>query len=83
MKRTPKKRPEAQPEAREDKKERYTLNLPASLIEQARNASWHTRKPLTQIAEDGLRRELQRLEKENGGPFPRRTSSLPVGRPLT
>jgi hypothetical protein len=69
-----------QPPAR---KERYTLNLPADLIELAKNAAWFTRRPLTMIAEDGIRAELARLEKEHGKPFPTRTGNLSPGRPLS
>jgi hypothetical protein len=72
--------PAAQPRV---KKERYTLNLPEDLIEQAKNAAWATRRPLTIIAEEGLRRELARLEKERGEPFPPRPGNLPAGRPLS
>jgi hypothetical protein len=74
----------APPEAEQNvRKERYTLNLPADLIEAAKNAAWFVRRPLTTIAENGIRAELARLEKENGKPFPTRPGNLTPGRPLS
>lgn len=79
----PKAVPTAQAEQPSSSRTRYTLNLPEDLIERAKNASWAVRRPLTAIAEHGLRAELAKLEKENGGPFPPRPGNLPAGRPLS
>jgi hypothetical protein len=70
-------------------KVRATLYLPLDVLEEARNAAVHlagypVRLTLTKLAEDALRRELQRLQdRYNGGrAFPRRSEELRGGRPI-
>ncbi|MEX0936559.1 MAG: hypothetical protein WDZ59_01775 [Pirellulales bacterium] len=70
-------------------KVRATLYLPLDVLEEARNAAVHlagypVRLTLTKLAEDAMRRELQRLaDRYNGGrAFPRRSEELRGGRPI-
>jgi hypothetical protein len=66
---------------------RRTFELPVGLIEQVRDAAWALSGPphqltLNQLAADGLRREIRRLEREHndGLPFPPRSGALRPGR---
>lgn len=73
----------------ETPKVRATLYLSAGVLDEARDAAVHlagypARLTLTKLAEDALRKELQRLKDEfNGGKnFPRRSEDLRGGRPI-
>jgi hypothetical protein len=75
--------------ASEPPKVRATLYLSAEVLDAARNAAVHlagypARMTLTKLAEEALRRELDRLkERYNGGQdFPDRTEDLRGGRPI-
>ncbi len=75
--------------ASEPPKVRATLYLSAEVLNEARNAAVHlagypARMTLTKLAEEALRRELERLqERYNGGqPFPDRGEDLRGGRPI-
>ena len=68
---------------------RATLYLSAEILEQARNATVHlagfpARLSLTKLAEEALRRELERLKQlyNDGQDFPARTEDLKGGRPI-
>jgi hypothetical protein len=70
-------------------KVRATLYLPASLLEEARDAAvylagYPVRLTLTKLAEDALRAELRRLKNAHnaGQDFPPRTEDLKGGRPI-
>ena len=70
-------------------KVRATLYLSAEVLDEARNAAVHlagypARMTLTKLAEDALRRELDRLKDHyNGGQdFPDRAEDLRGGRPI-
>jgi hypothetical protein len=70
-------------------KVRATLYLPYELLDEARNAVVHLSGPparltLTKLAEQALRRELQRLKDgyTQGQPFPARDEELKGGRPI-
>lgn len=65
-------------------KARYTLHLPVDLMERVKNcAFWASpRVTLAGLAEAGIRNELERLEKKNGGPFKPRAKNLVGGRPI-
>jgi len=65
-------------------KARFTFHLPEDLMERAKNAAfWSSpRVTLASMAEAGLRAELERLEKKNGGPFKARERELVGGRPI-
>lgn len=68
----------AAPEARQ----RFTVHLPALLVEQLRRAVFYSPGvTLSGLAEQALRQALARLEKEHGGPFPDSRGSL-RGRPI-
>lgn len=63
------------------KRERLSVDLPADLIDRARNAVFFTPGlSLAALVEDALLLELKRREKERGEPFPRRTAPLRPGR---
>ena len=65
-------------------KARFTFHLPEDLMERAKNAAfWSSpRVTLASMAEAGLRAELDRLEKKNGGAFKARERELVGGRPI-
>ena len=65
------------------KKERFTVQLPVELIEQARNAVyWTPGATLASLVADGLTRVLEELEAERNEPFPKRSGKLRAGRPI-
>ena len=65
-------------------KARFTFHLPEDLMERAKNAAYWSspRVTLASMAEAGLRAELDRLEKKNGGAFKARERELVGGRPI-
>lgn len=74
---------ETPPKAKKAEKDRYTLHLPVELMERAKNAAyWTPGLTLASLAEAGLRTELDRLEKKNGGAFKAREAELVGGRPI-
>lgn len=65
-------------------KKRFTVHLPHDLIERARNAAyWKPGLTLASLAEQALREYLDKLESEQGEPFPQREHELKGGRPIT
>lgn len=63
-------------------RQRFTVHLPADLVEQLRRAVfWTPGLTLSDLAEDALRQAVGRLEKEHGGPFPELRGSI-RGRPV-
>ena len=65
------------------KKLRVGVQLPAELIERARDAVyWTPGLTLNKLAEIALAQTLECLETLRGNPFPPRTGSLPVGRQI-
>ncbi len=65
------------------KKRRYTLHLPETLIERLRDAVyWTPGLTLAQLAEGALREAVDALEAERGGAFPKREAELSAGRPI-
>ena len=67
--------------ASEPVKGKVTVVVPADLLERLRNAAWWKRKTLATLAEDGIRQVVERLERQNGGPFKPREDKLKTGRP--
>ena len=70
-------------------KVRATLYLSAEVLNEARNAAVHlagnpVRLTLTKLAEEALRRELERLKARynEGKNFPDRSEELKGGRPI-
>jgi hypothetical protein len=62
-------------------KQRITISLPKSLIEQLRNAVyWTENRTLTRVITDALENAAAQLEHANGGPYPERIAPLKVGR---
>ena len=68
---------------------RATLYISAEILDQARDAAVHlagfpARLTLTKLAEEALRRELERLKQlyNDGQDFPARTEDLKGGRPI-
>jgi post-segregation antitoxin (ccd killing protein) len=63
------------------KKLRVGVQLPAELVERARDAVyWTPGLTLNKLAEIALAQTLECLETLRGNSFPPRTGSLPVGR---
>ena len=64
-------------------KERVTFQLPADLIERARDAVyWTPGATMAALMEAALTDHLAKLEKRRGGPFERRGGALKTGRPI-
>ncbi len=72
--------PEPAPEPAKAARERVTIALSAELMERARNAVWWNRGTLAGLVEDAVAEALERLERENGGPFKARSEALKPGR---
>jgi hypothetical protein len=77
------------PPARRPKKERVSFDLPPDLAARARNAAVALSGPplrlnLSTLAQEGLLREIERLEREHnrGRPFPHVEEKLRGGRPI-
>jgi hypothetical protein len=65
------------------RKERATFQLPAELIERARNAVfWTPGATMAALMEAALAHHLDRLEKARGEQFPPRSAALKTGRPV-
>jgi hypothetical protein len=80
---SPRKATERPQEAPRTAKERLTVHLPMEVIERARNAVfWTPGLTLAGLAETAFVEALHKLEKTNGGPFPRRKADLKGGRPV-
>jgi hypothetical protein len=70
-------------EAENARKERATFHLPVDLMERVRNCVWWSPGlTMGQVAEAALRKEIDALEKKNGGPYAPRKSNLKGGRPM-
>lgn len=64
-------------------KRRYTIHVSTELFDRARNAAyWLPGVTVSGLVEAGVLREVERLEKANGGPFERRAKELVGGRPI-
>ena len=62
---------------------KLTVHLEADLVERVKNAAyWNPRLTITWIAEQGIRTALEKVERDNGGRYPRRESELVGGRPI-
>jgi len=63
-------------------KTRFTVTLPATLIDRLRNAVyWTADLTLTRLIEEALAYSVDRLEQQHGEPFPPRIEPLKGGRP--
>ena len=72
-----------EPEPKGGKKEKVTVHLSHELAERVKNAAyWNPRLTVAGIAEMGIQFAIEQVEKENGGPYPKRESELKGGRPL-
>lgn len=83
--------PEPLPKVQEQKhrKTRATFHIPEELFEEARDAAVQLAGPparltLSEIVENGIRAELERLKKKynEGKPFDKREGNLKGGRPI-
>jgi hypothetical protein len=62
---------------------RLTVNLPTALIDRLRDVVYHSPGlTLASLSAAALTREIDRLEKERGNPFPSRRGPIRVGRPI-
>lgn len=65
------------------RKEQTTFQLPADLLDRARNAVfWTPGASLAGLMEEALAKHLDSLERAHGKPFPPRRGSLKTGRPI-
>lgn len=65
------------------KKEKITVHLTHDLIERVKNAAyWNPELTIAGIAEIGVLYAIEKVEQENGGPYPPRKSELKGGRPI-
>ena len=53
-----------------------TCYLPHKIAERLRNAAYWEEQALSALVESAVERELGRLEKRRGGPYPKRKKSL-------
>lgn len=62
---------------------RFQIDIPGDLDDRLRDAIHATGRGMREIGEEALRRELERMERANGGPFPSRpTKGRKPGRPV-
>jgi hypothetical protein len=60
-----------------------TVHLDGELVNRVKNAAyWNPRLTIARIAEEGIRHAIERVERENGGPYRQRESELVGGRPI-
>ena len=79
----PKKKPALPEPVKKAKKERLTVHLSVDVIERAKNAVyWSPGLTLAGLAETAFLKTLERMEKDNGGPFLHRKAELKGGRPM-
>jgi len=65
-------------------RQRMTVNLPVELLERLRNmVYWTSGLTLARFVEEALVGSLEKVERQLGGPFPRRMEELKGGRPST
>lgn len=62
--------------------EKLTVKISEDIVERLKNAAFWTHTPLAELAEEGLRIAVSKVEAANGGPFKRRAKELRPGRPL-
>lgn len=64
-------------------RERFTVNLPTNIITKARSAVYYSHgETLSALTDRALRKEIERMEKQRGEPFPEHESKLSAGRPV-
>jgi post-segregation antitoxin (ccd killing protein) len=64
-------------------KQRLTIQLSGDLLDRAKNAVyWTPGLTLAALAEEGLKRVVERIEKQRGSSFPHRKEELKGGRPI-
>src|SRR5690242_17719802 len=67
----------------EEAKERVTFKLPLDLIERIRDVVyWTPGATMARLLEDALATHLEKLERERGSTFPRRSGAIRTGRPI-
>jgi predicted DNA binding CopG/RHH family protein len=65
------------------KKQRITVQISEDVIERVKNAVyWTPGLTLASLAENAFSKAVNALEKERGGPFPKRKEELKTGRPI-
>lgn len=66
-------------------KQRITIHLSKGVIDRAKNAVyWEPGLTMTELAEEALKKELDRLEKKRGEQYPQRKgATLKGGRPVS
>ena len=64
-------------------KERLTIHVSSQLVDRLRNAVyWTPGLTLAAIAEEGLARLVETMEKKRGEPFAQRKGAIKTGRPV-
>ncbi len=62
---------------------KLTVHLDGDLVNRVKNAAyWNPRLTIARIAERGIRKALDEVERENGGPYQQRETELIGGRPI-
>ena len=65
------------------RRQKLTVHLRPDLAERVKNAAyWNPRLTIARIAERGIRRALEEVERDNDGPYQQRESELIGGRPI-
>ena len=64
-------------------RQKLTVHLDEKLVNRVKNAAyWNPRLTIARIAEEGIRHAIDKIERENGGPYAQRESELVGGRPM-
>jgi hypothetical protein len=80
---TQKPEPTTRPTPSALSRKKLTVHLRPDVIERVKNAAyWNPRLTIAAIAEEGIRRAIEEIERENGGPYPAREQELRGGRPM-
>lgn len=62
---------------------KLTVHLRGDVIERVKNAAyWKPGTTIAAIAESGILRAIEEVEREHGGPYPPREQELRGGRPI-
>lgn len=64
-------------------RQKITVKLNDDLLNRVKNAAyWNPRLTIAKIAEQAIGHAIEKIESENGGPYPQRESELVGGRPI-
>jgi len=75
--------PPREPAAEQPRRQKLTVHLDGDVVNRVKNAAyWNPRLTIARIAERGIRKALEEVERDHGGPYPQRESELIGGHPI-